>query len=58
MTECSYCGSNIERHDPVFVAETDDGQRVPSSQFCNYACLSAYIEEEELTSGAACEWSP
>ena len=26
--------------------------------FCNYACLSAYIEEEGLTAGDACEWSP
>lgn len=58
MTECSYCGSDIERHNPVFVAETDGNQRVSRGQFCNYACLSAYIEEEELVSGAACEWSP
>lgn len=26
--------------------------------FCNYACLSAYIDENELTYGDACEWSP
>jgi hypothetical protein len=58
MTECSYCGSDIERHDPVFVAETDSGQRISRGRFCNYACLSAYIEEEDLTSGAVCEWSP
>jgi hypothetical protein len=26
--------------------------------FCNYACLSAHIDEQELTAGDACEWSP
>ena|GEM_PF-274896 len=26
--------------------------------FCNYACLSSYIDEEDLTVGDACEWSP
>ncbi|WP_458189131.1 hypothetical protein [Haladaptatus sp. NG-WS-4] len=25
-----------------------------TGQFCNYACLSAYIEEEALTTGACC----
>jgi hypothetical protein len=26
--------------------------------FCNYACLSTYVDENDLTTGNACEWSP
>lgn len=58
MTDCIYCGSTVEHHDPVFVTEIDDGQYVPAGRFCNYACLSAYIKAEELTLGTTCEWSP
>ncbi|AFK20515.1 hypothetical protein HFX_2844 [Haloferax mediterranei ATCC 33500] len=53
-----YCGSDVSCHDPVFVEEAADGERVSVGGFCNYACLSAYIEDEELTTGASCEWSP
>jgi hypothetical protein len=59
MTEmCTYCGSDLSIYDPVYVEETQDGGRVLVGQFCNYACLSAYIGDEELTYGAACSWSP
>ena len=27
-------------------------------EFCNYACLSAYIDEEELVYGSACSFDP
>jgi len=88
---CTYCDSDIHRHDPVFVTDgraegrsaeggnTEGGSAEGGSaeggsakgesaeggsakgesaagQFCNYACLAAYIEEEGLTEGAACEW--
>lgn len=53
--ECTYCGSNVHRHEPVFVQEDTEFRRVDVGQFCNYACLSAYIEEEGLADGAACE---
>lgn len=53
--ECTYCGSNIHGHDPVFVQEDTEFRRVDAGQFCNYACLSAYIDEEGLADGAACE---
>ena len=56
--ECTYCGSDLDRYDPVFVEETDGGERVPAGAFCNYACLSAHIEDAELTYGDACEWRP
>ena len=56
MTECVYCGSRVESHDPVFVAEGHpDADAIP---FCNYACLHAHVEAEGLTTGASCEWSP
>lgn len=59
MTDCTYCGSDIDRHDPVFVEERpghdqNDG-RTSAGQFCNYACLHAHIEDEELVYGASCE---
>ena len=56
--ECTYCGSDLANYDPVFVEATEDDERVPVGGFCNYACLSAYIDEEALTYGDACEWSP
>ena len=57
--QCTSCGSDLARYDPVFLEETDDnGERVEAGAFCNHACLSAHIEEAELTYGDACEWSP
>lgn len=52
---CTYCGSDVRRHDPVFVSEGPSGED-PVGRFCNYACLDVYIDEEALTVGAACEW--
>lgn len=53
--DCTYCGSDVYRHNPVFVQKEREFRRTDAGQFCNYACLSAYIEEENLDSGAACE---
>ncbi|MDY6780454.1 MAG: hypothetical protein SV760_07915 [Halobacteria archaeon] len=50
MTSCSYCESEVERHDPIYVREADGNERA----FCNYGCLSAEIEEEGLADGACC----
>jgi hypothetical protein len=52
--DCTYCGSDVYAHDPVFVEEGADGDREPAEQFCNYACLSAHIDEEDLITGACC----
>lgn len=57
-TECAYCGCDVRRHDPVVVEEVDDGERVPAGAFCNYACLSSYIDAEGLALGATCEVPP
>lgn len=55
--QCAYCGSAIFDHDPLCVRDctTDCGD---PTYFCNYACLSAFVDEEGLTTGDACEWSP
>ena len=52
---CTYCNSDVYDHAPVFVEEQDDDGRQSAGRFCNYACLSAHIEENELTDGACCK---
>jgi len=54
---CTYCGSCIFDHDPICVRDCDDNCGSPI-YFCNYACLSAYINENALTTGNACKWNP
>jgi hypothetical protein len=54
---CAYCDSRIFDHDPVCIRDCTDDCASPT-YFCNYACLSVYVEERELTTGACCEWSP
>ena len=55
MTECTYCGSDVYGHDPVFVMEEREFRRVETGVFCNYACLSAHIDDKGLADGAACD---
>jgi hypothetical protein len=54
---CAYCGSRIFDHDPICVRDCAEDCRSPE-YFCNYACLSTYIEANGLTTGNACEWTP
>ncbi|WP_435183404.1 hypothetical protein [Halobellus sp. EA9] len=54
---CAYCDSRIFAHDPVCVRDCTDDCGSPT-YFCNYACLSAYVDEENLMRGDACEWDP
>lgn len=54
---CSYCGARIFDHDPVCVRDCVEDCGSPE-YFCNYACLVSYVEDEGLTTGNACEWSP
>ena len=54
---CEYCGSAVFDHDPVCVRDCTDDCGSPA-YFCNYACLSSYVDEEQLTVGDACKWSP
>lgn len=53
MNECTYCGSDVTAHDPVYVAE--GVERASAGQFCNYACLQAHVDAEGLTTGACCD---
>jgi hypothetical protein len=54
---CAYCDSPIFDHDPICVRDCNDDCGSPT-YFCNYACLSAYIAENNLTTNDACEWDP
>ncbi|MFB6298697.1 MAG: hypothetical protein ABEH65_00370 [Halobacteriales archaeon] len=51
---CTYCGCDITIHEPVFVEEKRDDGRREAGQFCNYACLAQYIDEQGLTAGTTC----
>lgn len=55
--KCAYCGSQIFNHDPLCVRDCTAECGSPQ-YFCNYACLRVFIDENELTFGDACEWSP
>jgi len=54
---CAYCDSLIFDHDPICVRDCTEDCASPTF-FCNHACLSAHIEDNDLTSGDACAWSP
>lgn len=55
---CTFCGLDVERHEPVYLEERANGGRKDAGAFCNYACLDAYIDEADLTIGACCYWEP
>lgn len=55
--QCAHCDSRIFDHDPICVRDCEADCGSPS-YFCNYACLSAFVDEKGLTLGNACEWSP
>ncbi|ERG99028.1 MAG: hypothetical protein J07HQX50_00170 [Haloquadratum sp. J07HQX50] len=52
---CMYCESQISNHDPICVRDCENGCGSPA-YFCNYACLSAHINEQGLMIGDACQW--
>jgi hypothetical protein len=54
---CAYCDSAIFDHDPLCVRDCTDDCGSPT-YFCNYACLSAHIDSEDLTTGDCCVWQP
>ena len=57
MRACTYCGCDVDAHDPVCVHDCGDPAEA-LGQFCNYGCLSAYVDEESLVTGTSCAWSP
>ena len=58
VTDCTYCGSAVAAHDPVYVDEVVDGERTTTGRFCNYGCLAAHVEAAGLATGASCQWEP
>lgn len=63
MTDCTYCGCDVHDHDPLFVAEGPEAAEGradgpgAADAYCNYACLSAHIDEAGLAAGATCRLS-
>ncbi len=55
--QCAYCQSRIFDHDPICVRDCNADCGSPT-YFCNYACLSAFIDDNDLTIGDSCEWRP
>ena len=53
--DCTYCDCDVYAHDPVFVTEERNGDRVEVGQFCNYGCLSAHVDEQDLAVGSTCQ---
>lgn len=54
MSDCRFCGSDLAHYDPVYVQETQDGDRVQIGGFCNYACLHEWIQDTDKLTGACC----
>ena len=67
---CTYCRSDLAGYDPVRVERLLSGRGPTGDErptgdelidvgvFCNYACLSAHIDEAGLADGDACRWDP
>lgn len=54
MDRCTYCEQDLEPYDTVVVErETGDG-RTQTGAFCNFGCLSAWLDETEAATGACC----
>lgn len=51
---CTYCGEDLAAYDPVFVERERDGERTEAGAFCNYGCLSAWLDETDAATGACC----
>lgn len=62
MTDCTYCGCEVEAHDPVVVHERAPGDvdaaGSPAGAFCNWGCLSAHATESDVATGTTCNWTP
>ena len=52
--ECAYCGCDVAAHDPVYVSEARDGERVTVGAYCNYGCLASHIDAAGLATGSCC----
>lgn len=52
--QCTYCDQDLAAYDPVFVERERDGERASEGAFCNYGCLSAWLDETAAATGACC----
>lgn len=53
---CQYCDSAVEEHEPVYVAE--GAIDADPMAFCNFACLTAFVDERGLVDKTSCNWEP
>ncbi|NHN42085.1 hypothetical protein G9C85_10655 [Halorubellus sp. JP-L1] len=70
MTACTYCGCDVEAHDPVVVYEREpdaveesasvalEGDESPAGTFCNWGCVSAYARQSDVATETTCNWPP
>ncbi len=54
MTECAYCGCSPQAHDPVYVTASPPAEASDPDAYCNYGCLAAHIDAENLAVGTTC----
>lgn len=52
VTDCAYCGCEVEAHDPVYVSEREP--EATATPYCNYGCLAAHVEADGLAVGTTC----
>jgi len=59
VTDCTYCGCEVEAHDPLAVYETDDGDGpgALAGEFCNWGCLGAYVDDSDVATDTTCNWT-
>lgn len=54
MAECTYCGQDLEPYDTVVVERETDDARTREGAFCNFGCLTAWLDETDAATGSCC----
>lgn len=54
MDVCTYCEQSLEPYDTVVVEREAEDGRNRAGTFCNFGCLSAWLDETEAATGACC----
>jgi hypothetical protein len=54
MADCTYCGQDLDPYDVVRVEREHEDAWTDEGLFCNYGCLSAWLDESNAAEGACC----
>lgn len=54
MGICTYCEQDLAAYDAVHVERERDGGRENEGAFCNYGCLTAWVNATDAAEGACC----